>query len=217
MNIITNLLYKINEDLIKTSSGDIDVSIEGTKISIKTKSSEIVLNANEAISLANKLIDISNDLPSGLDFSDLSKVFGVDTKVLDQLEKWHKKYVPESGTASSFGGNVVRNISNVMYRYYNDGDIAKVIGRDPGKIVNPAFSALRNALYSFQDILNISYTDKEFDNAVEFARNGGKYIDEKEYAKELGKLATYLVNLLNMTISLGVFNKRSISSKSKRY
>jgi len=41
-------------------------------------------------------------------------------------ENWFDQYVPSSGKASSIGGEIVRAMTRVLYRFYNDGDQAGI-------------------------------------------------------------------------------------------
>lgn len=49
------------------------------------------------------------------------------TSKQDQI--WHNlwdKYVPASGTAETIGGEILRAMSRIIYRFYNDGDMVGV-------------------------------------------------------------------------------------------
>ena len=39
-----------------------------------------------------------------------------------RFDVWFEKYVPESGNCKTLGGEIIRAISRMVYRYYNDGD-----------------------------------------------------------------------------------------------
>ena len=46
-----------------------------------------------------------------------------------ELEELFDKYVPAQGKADTVGGELIRAINKLLYRYYNDGD---VVGMDYG-------------------------------------------------------------------------------------
>lgn len=39
-----------------------------------------------------------------------------------KYEMWFEQYVPTSGNCSTLGGEILRAITKIVYRYYNDGD-----------------------------------------------------------------------------------------------
>ena len=41
----------------------------------------------------------------------------------ETLDGLFDKYVPVSGKAETIGGEIVRAISRITYRFYNDGDV----------------------------------------------------------------------------------------------
>lgn len=48
---------------------------------------------------------------------------------LEQDQIWERlwnEYVPVSGTAETIGGEILRAMSRIIYRYYNDGDMVGV-------------------------------------------------------------------------------------------
>jgi hypothetical protein len=46
-----------------------------------------------------------------------------DIKKLDsKLDAYFKKLVPDSGSADTIEGEMIRAMSRILYRYYNDGD-----------------------------------------------------------------------------------------------
>lgn len=50
---------------------------------------------------------------------------------LEQDQIWEQlwnKYVPASGTAETIGGEILRAMSRIIYRFYNDGELHKVRG-----------------------------------------------------------------------------------------
>lgn len=60
----------------------------------------------------------------------------LDTKMETSFEALADKYVPSSGKADTVGGELLRAVCRIEYRYYNDGDIAGIgYGKET---VNPA-------------------------------------------------------------------------------
>lgn len=45
-------------------------------------------------------------------------------KINDELEPFRNKYVPYEGKADTVGGEIIRAMDRLMYRFYNDGDKA---------------------------------------------------------------------------------------------
>lgn len=45
------------------------------------------------------------------------------TKSQETLERWYEKYVPMSGPAETVGGEIVRAVERLAFRWYNDGDM----------------------------------------------------------------------------------------------
>lgn len=60
-----------------------------------------------------------------------------EQKAIDaKMQELFEKYVPDSGAAETVGGEIVRAMNRIGYRYYNDGDMCRVgYGRET---VNPA-------------------------------------------------------------------------------
>lgn len=74
-------------------------------------------------------------------------------QVDDSLHILFEKYVPMSGKCDTVGGEMVRAISRIIYRWYNDGDIAGVgYGRET---VNPSVRYLNAKMNHFDVNLKI--------------------------------------------------------------
>lgn len=60
-----------------------------------------------------------------------------EQKAIDaKMQELFEKYVPDSGAAETVGGEIVRAMNRIGYRFYNDGDMCHVgYGRET---VNPA-------------------------------------------------------------------------------
>ena len=48
------------------------------------------------------------------------------TKNEDRINKLFKELVPETGKADSLAGELVRAMSRIAYRFYNDGDMVNI-------------------------------------------------------------------------------------------
>ena len=193
----------------------ISVNAKGDKVEISLNGESVLLSSIDVATLIDKLKDAKEALIDSTDFTHVAKVFSTSPDVLRQLEKWHRRYVPPSGTASSIGGNLVRYVELILYRFYNDGDMVGTRGRDPSKIVNKAASNALNALYSINQALGIeTYNNGEFEEGV--AALNGRIRDETQYKKALGKLAEYTVKILEKAEPLEVFTKRSIKPRESR-
>ena len=60
----------------------------------------------------------------------------LNEKIETSFESLAAKYVPNSGKANTVGGELLRAVCRIEYRYYNDGDIAGIgYGKET---VNPA-------------------------------------------------------------------------------
>ena len=103
-----------------------------------------------------------------------------------------EELVPSMGKADTEGGEIMRAVNRIQYRYWNDGDIA---GQGYGKrTVNPAVRfldlvvfrlkscAFRTLVNQFQDYVDgISVTDKEYEEKVnELVKEAIIYIAQKK-------------------------------------
>lgn len=52
-----------------------------------------------------------------------------NAEIENRLEKLFDEYVPSSGASKTVGGEIIRAVSRIGYRYFNDGD---KIGMDSG-------------------------------------------------------------------------------------
>lgn len=100
--------------------------------------------------------------------------------------------LPSMGKADTEGGEIMRAVNRIQYRYWNDGDIA---GQGYGKqTVNPAVRfldfvvdrlkscAFRTLVNQFQDFVDgISVSDKEYEEKVnELVKEAIIYIAQKK-------------------------------------
>ena len=94
------------------------------------------------------------------------------------LSKWFDDYVPSKGKAKSVGGELVRAIERIRYRWYNDGDLC---GYGYGVIT--CGSA-------------ITYIYGEFGELEDFASDLAETDNERDYEKRLDELVAQVINLL---------------------
>lgn len=53
----------------------------------------------------------------------MDKIIPISTENATELRTWHAQYVPVSGIAPTKGGEIVRAIVRLDFRFYNDGDM----------------------------------------------------------------------------------------------
>lgn len=102
----------------------------------------------------------------------------------NELNERRDKYVPDSGKADTVGGEIIRALDRVIYRYFNDGDIVGV-----GYGIETVNSSFR---YLYKKVPNLP-------------GNFGYTLDENLYLGELVKLAQKVLDYLNTAES--VFNE----------
>lgn len=85
-----------------------------------------------------------------------------EQKAIDaKLQEFFEKYVPDSGAAETVGGEIVRAMNRIGYRYYNDGDMCRVgYGRET---VNPACRYLTEGQHLKLGIWDGRYAEDEYD------------------------------------------------------
>lgn len=68
----------------------------------------------------------------------------------DKLEKLFDKYVPADGKAATVGGEIVRAMSRLLYRFFNDGDM---VGSGEGWLTcNGSYTYLDKKIVDFPDM-----------------------------------------------------------------
>ena len=123
-------------------SAEVYVRIDSDDINIK-KAANSIQNASDM--LWDKYIDIRETIVNEALINKLNpfcKNLKEDKKLT--FEELSDKYVPSIGKADTKGGELVRAVDRIIYRFYNDGDIAGVgYGKET---VNPAvrFLAAQN-------------------------------------------------------------------------
>ena len=85
-----------------------------------------------------------------------------EQKAIDaKLQELFEKYVPDSGAAETVGGEIIRAMNRIGYRFYNDGDkVREGYGRET---VNPACRYLVEGRGLKLSIWDHYYTDDEYD------------------------------------------------------
>lgn len=84
-----------------------------------------------------------------------------EQKAIDaKMQELFEKYVPGSGAAETVGGEIIRAMNRIDYRFYNDGDKAqKGYGRET---VNPACRYLTEGQNLKLSIWEHWYNDEEY-------------------------------------------------------
>lgn len=201
--------------IIEGASPLVDVSVQGNKVIVSINGEHAALTSSDVGLLIDNLKDAQESLVDTVDYSDYAKYFSASPEAIRQLEKWHQRYVPATGTPQSQGGNLVRNVELILYRYFNDGDMVGIRGRDPSKVLNKASGSALQALYSINDALGIeTLYNKEFADGIAALSTPTR--DEVLYRKRLGQLVEYTVSVLRKAEPLDVFVKRSIKKAAPR-
>ena len=86
----------------------------------------------------------------------------------NSVEELRDKYVPSMGAAETLGGEMIRALDRITYRYYNDGD--KVDEGYGIETVNGSYRFLRSALpYAARKVANVELTtlnDDEYEKRL---------------------------------------------------
>lgn len=102
-------------------------------------------------------------------------------QISNKLNERRDKYVPDSGKAETVGGEIIRALDRVIYRYFNDGDMVGV-----GYGIETVNSSFR---YLYKKVPNLP-------------AGFGYSSNEDLYLEELVKLAQRVVDYLNSTESV---------------
>ena len=82
----------------------------------------------------------------------------LDSKLENKINDLTDQYVSPEGMCETVAGEILRAYNRVIYRYYNDGDVA---GEDYGReTVNPALRYLFSQLPTIKQFFEIDYYDK---------------------------------------------------------
>lgn len=82
----------------------------------------------------------------------------LDSKLESKINDLTEQYVCPEGQCETLAGEILRAYNRIIYRYYNDGDVAgEGYGRET---VNPALRFLFSQLPSIKQFFEINYYDK---------------------------------------------------------
>lgn len=123
---------------------------------------------------AKKKSEENKVMKDSLDFSETLKLINesydeLPKAIQDRYDELFKKLVPVRGDCETYGGEALRAVSRLGYRWYNDGD--KVFYWDEGdpSTVNPSWRWLKENLNWHQGIIDIlddlednSYNDTKY-------------------------------------------------------
>lgn len=85
----------------------------------------------------------------------------LDSKLESKIKSLNEKYLCSKGKCETVAGEMLRAYNRVVYRYYNDGDVAgEGYGRET---VNPALRYLFSQLPSIKRFFEINHYDKSID------------------------------------------------------
>ena len=91
----------------------------------------------------------------------------------EYINSLFSEYVPLEGAAETVLGEIIRAVTRIIYRFYNDGDYIGVgYGRET---VNPSFRYLTSVIESLLSSLELDYIKEDFSNFDEYSES--KYID----------------------------------------
>ena len=100
----------------------------------------------------------------------------LESKINDLTEE----YVCPEGKCETLAGEILRAYNRIIYRYYNDGDVAgEGYGRET---VNPAVRFLFSQLPSIKQFFEINYYDKSL------------YFIDYDYETILNKIGTMILD-----------------------
>lgn len=100
---------------------------------------------------------------------------------LDNFENLYDKYVPSVGNANTVGGELLRAVGRIEYRYYNDGDILNIgYGKET---VNPSARFL------------LAKGNTRIIDIVDYLMNDDP--SDEEYREELYELKIAVLNFIN--------------------
>ena len=112
------------------------------------------------------------------------------TESENRFNEIFEKLVPNCGMAETLGGEIVRAVSRIGYRYYNDGDMAwEGYGRET---VNPAVRFL-------QSVCESESLPEYFTKHVEKIFYREPYSSESEYEQMVDDLAIATIELIEST------------------
>lgn len=101
----------------------------------------------------------------------MAKSWGGLNEVDDKrFNDWYDKYVPASGNCKTLGGEIIRAISMLVYRYYNDGDTVDFYYGSDYNSCRGADIFLRKYVPKFVTLENVDTFEyeEEVDNRLKF-------------------------------------------------
>ena len=97
----------------------------------------------------------------------------LNSKLEKRIEEPTHKYMSDEGKCETVAGEILRAYNRIVYRYYNDGDVAgEGYGRET---VNPAVRYLFSQLQDMEQLFEID----RYDNAIYYYGNDYEAILEK--------------------------------------
>lgn len=91
----------------------------------------------------------------------------------------YDKYVPLSGKADTFGGEILRAISHIVYKFYNDGDTT-----------THYYSCIYNDSYGAEKFLHKNVPKYELSRGI---------TDDEEYEMKIAKNLKFVIDYLRNT------------------
>ena len=90
----------------------------------------------------------------------------LDSKLESKINDLTEQYVCSEGKCETLAGEILRAYNRIIYRYYNDGDVAgEGYARET---VNPALRYLFSHLPSIKHFFEINYYDKSLECIEDF-------------------------------------------------
>lgn len=115
----------------------------------------------------------------------IDKTFLGNNKLDEVFETITDEYMPFMGKADTIGGEMLRAVNRIVYRYYNDGDVA---GVGYGCItINPAIRYLKSIMANDNFIYRIEFSvciDYFFDCVVYGGKDCNEYVEKLNELKE---------------------------------
>lgn len=118
----------------------------------------------------------------------------LDSKLESKINDLTEQYVCDEGKCETLAGEILRAYNQIIYRYYNDGDVAgEGYGRET---VNPALRFLFTMMPSIKQFFEINYYDKslyfiDYDYETILNKIGFMILDHFEEQPELFEQINY--------------------------
>ncbi len=100
----------------------------------------------------------------------LKNGFYTQTLVEKKIEEMFERLVPVSGSCETVAGEIVRALTKIVYRFYNDGDC---IGVDYGNETcnAPARYLMKNTNFDVYDVIKKMWSDNYSDEEINELEN----------------------------------------------